>query len=57
MEKYRKIRVVGKGSFGHALLVQSKADQQQYIIKVCFHCPLITQKGDKRRKHGEEKTT
>jgi len=34
MEKYRKIETVGKGSFGNAILVQSKANRQYYVIKV-----------------------
>lgn len=31
--KYRKIKVVGKGSFGEAVLVRSKADGKRYIAK------------------------
>lgn len=31
---YRKIDVVGKGSFGSALLVQSINDRKYYIMKV-----------------------
>jgi len=27
MEKYRKLKVIGKGSFGFAVLVQSVADR------------------------------
>lgn len=34
MEKYRKVKVVGKGSFGHALLVQSVLDRKPYIMKI-----------------------
>ena len=34
MEKYRKVKVVGKGSFGHAVLVQSVADRKLYIMKI-----------------------
>lgn len=34
MEKYRKIKVVGKGNFGHAVLVQSNIDHKYYIMKV-----------------------
>ncbi len=34
MEKYRKIKVVGKGNFGHAVLVQSNVDRKFYIMKV-----------------------
>lgn len=34
MEKYRKLKVIGKGSFGYAVLVQSIADRQTYVMKV-----------------------
>ena len=34
MEKYRKIKVVGKGNFGHAVLVQSNTDHKYYIMKI-----------------------
>jgi hypothetical protein len=34
MERYRKLKVIGKGSFGYAVLVQSVADRQTYVMKV-----------------------
>ncbi|OMJ92710.1 hypothetical protein SteCoe_4454 [Stentor coeruleus] len=34
MEKYRKVKVVGKGSFGHAVLVQNISDKKLYIMKI-----------------------
>jgi NIMA (never in mitosis gene a)-related kinase len=34
MEKYRKLKVIGKGSFGHAVLVQSVQDRKTYVMKV-----------------------
>ncbi|CDW80491.1 protein kinase domain containing protein [Stylonychia lemnae] len=34
MEKYRKLKVIGKGSFGYAVLVQSVIDRQTYVMKV-----------------------
>ena len=34
MENYRKIEIVGKGSFGCAVLVQSVVDRKYYIMKV-----------------------
>jgi NIMA (never in mitosis gene a)-related kinase len=34
MDKYRKVKVVGKGSFGHAVLVQSVVDRKLYIMKI-----------------------
>ena len=36
MEKYRKLKVIGKGSFGYAVLVQSVVDRQTYVMKVKF---------------------
>ena len=39
MEKYRKLKVIGKGSFGYAVLVQSVVDRQTYVMKV--HSPLL----------------
>ena len=32
--KYRKVQIVGKGNFGHAVLVQNVNDRKQYIMKV-----------------------
>lgn len=37
MEKYRKLKVIGKGSFGYAVLVQSVVDRQTYVMKVLFN--------------------
>jgi len=34
MDKYRKVKTVGKGSFGYAVLVQNIADRKFYIMKV-----------------------
>ena len=34
MDKYRKVKVVGKGSFGFALLVQRTDDRKLYIMKI-----------------------
>jgi NIMA (never in mitosis gene a)-related kinase len=35
MEKYKKVKIVGKGSFGHAVLVQSVDDKKKlYIMKI-----------------------
>ncbi|XP_024132490.1 serine/threonine-protein kinase Nek3 isoform X1 [Oryzias melastigma] len=33
MEKYTQLRVVGEGSFGRAVLVQSKNSEEKYVIK------------------------
>ena len=32
-DKYNYLRLVGKGSFGKAWLVQSKSSQRQYVVK------------------------
>lgn len=34
MDKYKKVKIVGKGSFGHAVLVQSVLDRKLYIMKI-----------------------
>lgn len=34
MERYRKLKVIGKGSFGFAVLVQSVSDRQTYVMKI-----------------------
>ena len=34
MEKYRKVKIVGKGSFGYAVLVESRKTKKQYIMKI-----------------------
>jgi len=41
MEKYRKLKVIGKGSFGYAVLVQSIADRQTYVMKVKVYSNCI----------------
>ncbi|XP_044213900.1 interferon-induced very large GTPase 1-like isoform X1 [Thunnus albacares] len=33
MDKYEKVRKIGKGAFGKAILVRSKEDGHQYVIK------------------------
>jgi NIMA (never in mitosis gene a)-related kinase len=33
MDKYIRVRKIGEGSFGKALLVKSKKDGIQYVIK------------------------
>ena len=42
MDKYRKVKVVGKGNFGHAVLVQSVNDRKLYIMKVNIHVSTLT---------------
>lgn len=33
MDKYEKVKKIGEGSFGKAILVKSKEDESQYVIK------------------------
>lgn len=33
MDKYEKVKKIGEGSFGKAILVKSKEDGRQYVIK------------------------
>lgn len=33
MDKYEKVKKIGEGSFGKAVLVKSKQDGRQYVIK------------------------
>jgi NIMA (never in mitosis gene a)-related kinase len=34
MEKYKKVDIVGKGSFGYAVLVEHITNKKQYIMKI-----------------------
>lgn len=33
MDKYEKVKKIGEGSFGKAILVKSREDGHQYVIK------------------------
>lgn len=33
MDKYTKVSIIGKGSFGKAILAKSKEDRKSYVIK------------------------
>ena len=41
MDRYRKLKVIGKGSFGYAVQVQSVADRHTYVMKVSTHSPKL----------------
>lgn len=49
MDKYEKVKKIGEGSFGKAILVKSKEDGRQYVIKeigisaVSMHTVDVTQ--------------
>lgn len=32
MERYRKVKVIGKGSFGHAVLVSEQANKKNLLV-------------------------
>jgi NIMA (never in mitosis gene a)-related kinase len=34
MDRYKKVKVVGKGSFGYAVLVQNSTDRKLYVMKI-----------------------
>ena len=53
MEKYRKLKVIGKGSFGYAVLVQSVVDRQTYVMKVLFNT-TISHADHRRVQDGQE---
>ena len=42
MDKYKKVKIIGKGAFGAAVLVQSSNDaKQQFVIKCgALRCSL-----------------
>jgi serine/threonine protein kinase len=33
MDKYIRVKTIGEGSYGRALLVRARADNKQYVIK------------------------
>ena len=35
MNKYTVDKIIGEGSFGKAILVKSKQNGEQYVVKVC----------------------
>ena len=44
-DRYNHLRVIGKGTFGKAVLVQSKASQREYVMKEI----RVTDMGEKDR--------
>ena len=42
MDRYRKLKVIGKGSFGYAVQVQSVADRHTYVMKVSTKFPSLS---------------
>jgi hypothetical protein len=36
MHKYEKIKEIGKGNYGKAILVKNKFDYQLYVLKVYY---------------------
>ena len=35
MDKYVKVKKIGEGSFGKAILVKSKESGEHFVVKVC----------------------
>lgn len=56
MEKYRKIKRIGIGSFGQALLVQSTVDRKYYVMKVSLPNsePQIINVGNMEKKQKQD---
>ena len=51
MDQYRKVKVIGKGAFGAAILVQARADpRQQYVIKQVDVSRLGTKEREEAKK-------
>jgi hypothetical protein len=43
-QKYNRIKVLGKGGFGEAVLVEEKTSKKKYVIKeVCICCCCDTE--------------
>ena len=45
MERYVRVRKIGEGSFGKALLVKKKDDGKEYVIKEINTSKVISQGG------------
>lgn len=56
MDKYRKLKVIGKGSFGYAVLVQSIVDRQTYVMKVISALTCVRSLMSPRWTRNREKT-
>ncbi|XP_029684564.1 serine/threonine-protein kinase Nek1 isoform X2 [Takifugu rubripes] len=50
MEKYEKVKKIGEGSFGKAILVKSKEDESQYVIKEISISRMSSQERQESRK-------
>ena len=51
MDAYKKVKVVGKGAFGAAILVQARTDpRKQYIVKVVDVSRLPTKEREEAQK-------
>lgn len=37
MEKYERLKEIGKGNYGKAILVKNKEDNNFYVMKVYFY--------------------
>uniref|UniRef100_H3DJX8 non-specific serine/threonine protein kinase n=1 Tax=Tetraodon nigroviridis TaxID=99883 RepID=H3DJX8_TETNG len=50
MEKYENVKKIGEGSFGKAILVKSKEDERQYVIKEIGISRMSSQERQESRK-------
>ncbi|CAK6984292.1 serine/threonine-protein kinase Nek1-like, partial [Scomber scombrus] len=53
MEKYEQVKVIGKGGFGKAILVKSKKDGHQYVIKQINISDMSTEETQKAQQEVE----
>lgn len=50
MDKYENVKQIGEGSFGKAILVNSKEDGRQYVIKEIGISGVTSFKKKKKKK-------
>ena len=50
MDRYQRIRKIGEGSFGKALLVKSRKDGKQYVVKEINMGKMAKKEKDEARK-------
>ncbi|CAK6983870.1 serine/threonine-protein kinase Nek1-like, partial [Scomber scombrus] len=50
MDKYETVKKIAKGGFGRVILVKSKEDGHQYVIKEIFISRIFTEEKQKAQK-------
>ncbi|XP_053186905.1 serine/threonine-protein kinase Nek1-like [Scomber japonicus] len=53
MDKYETVKIIAKGGFGTTILIKSKEDGQQYVIKEIFISRIITAERQKAQQEVE----